>query len=75
MLLALSASNNITSIITAGAARELRVKKGQTAAALIKSTEVMIVVPWGSSAREFSFLIWARAWSLDAGDDDPTVVG
>ena len=36
---------HITSIITADAVRELRLKKGQTAAALIKSTEVMIVVP------------------------------
>ncbi len=33
----------ITSIITADAAREMRLAKGQTAAALIKSTEVMIV--------------------------------
>ena len=33
----------ITSIITADAAREMRLKKGQPAAALIKSTEVMIV--------------------------------
>ena len=35
----------ITSIITADAVRELRLKKGQLAAALIKSTEVMIVLP------------------------------
>jgi len=35
----------ITSIITADAVREMRLKKGQTAAALIKSTEVMIVRP------------------------------
>ncbi len=35
----------ITSIITADAARELRLTKGQVAAALIKSTEVMIVLP------------------------------
>ena len=34
---------HITSIITADAVREMRLKKGQTAAALIKSTEVMIV--------------------------------
>lgn len=34
---------NITSIITADAVREMRLKKGETAAALIKSTEVMIV--------------------------------
>src|SRR5579884_2902026 len=33
----------ITSIITADAVRELRLKKGDVAAALIKSTEVMIV--------------------------------
>jgi molybdopterin-binding protein len=33
----------ISSIITADAAREMRLEKGQTAAALIKSTEVMIV--------------------------------
>jgi molybdopterin-binding protein len=37
------AGQHITSIITADAARELRLKKGETAAALIKSTEVMIV--------------------------------
>ena len=33
----------ITSIITASSAREMQLKKGQTAAALIKSTEVMIL--------------------------------
>jgi molybdopterin-binding protein len=33
----------ITSIITADAVRELRLKTGQTVAALVKSTEVMIV--------------------------------
>jgi molybdopterin-binding protein len=33
----------ITSIITSDAVRELRLKKGQTVAALVKSTEVMIV--------------------------------
>ena len=33
----------ITSIITADAVRELRLEKGQVAAALIKSTEVMIL--------------------------------
>ena len=33
----------ISSIITADAAREMRLEKGQAAAALIKSTEVMIV--------------------------------
>ncbi len=36
---------HITSIITADAVRELRLEKGQIAAALIKSTEVMIVLP------------------------------
>ncbi len=35
----------ITSIITADAVREMRLKIGDTAAALIKSTEVMIVRP------------------------------
>lgn len=35
----------ITSIITADAARELRLKAGDKAAALIKSTEVMIIKP------------------------------
>jgi len=33
----------ITSIITAASAREMRLKPGQTAAALIKATEVMII--------------------------------
>lgn len=33
----------ITSLITSGAVREMRLKKGQTAAALIKATEVMII--------------------------------
>jgi molybdopterin-binding protein len=33
----------ITSIITTEAMREMRLKKGQTAAALIKSTEVMLL--------------------------------
>lgn len=33
----------ITSIITAGAVREMALKKGQTVAALIKATEVMIL--------------------------------
>ncbi len=33
---------NVTSIITANAVRELQLKKGDTAAALIKSTDVMI---------------------------------
>jgi molybdopterin-binding protein len=35
---------HITSIITADAVRELRLQKGQVAAALFKSTEVMIVL-------------------------------
>lgn len=35
----------ITSIITADAARDLALKKGDTAAALIKATEVMIIRP------------------------------
>ncbi|HET9400878.1 MAG TPA: TOBE domain-containing protein [Candidatus Acidoferrales bacterium] len=35
----------ITSLITADAARELRLKKGETAAALIKATSVMLVRP------------------------------
>jgi molybdopterin-binding protein len=35
----------ITSIITSEAVREMRLKIGETAAALIKSTEVMIVRP------------------------------
>src|SRR5262249_14167520 len=35
------AGQHITSIITADAARELRLQKGQTAAALVKATEVM----------------------------------
>ncbi len=34
---------HITSIITADAVREMRLKTGDTAAALIKSTEVMII--------------------------------
>jgi molybdopterin-binding protein len=35
----------VTAIITADAARELALKKGSTAAALIKATEVMIIRP------------------------------
>ena len=35
----------ITSIITADAVQEMRLKKGDTAAALVKSTEVMILRP------------------------------
>jgi molybdopterin-binding protein len=34
---------HITSIITARSAREMQLKRGQTAAALIKATEVMIL--------------------------------
>jgi molybdopterin-binding protein len=34
---------HITSIITADAAREMRLQKGQKVAALVKSTEVMII--------------------------------
>jgi molybdopterin-binding protein len=34
---------HITSIVTADAVREMRLKKGETVAALIKSTEVMIL--------------------------------
>ena len=37
------ADQQITSIITADAAREMQLRKGQTAAALMKATEVMIV--------------------------------
>lgn len=37
----------ITSIITRDASRDLRLKVGETAAALIKSTEVMIIRPGG----------------------------
>jgi molybdopterin-binding protein len=36
-------SQQITSIITARSAREMELKPGQTVAALIKSTEVMIL--------------------------------
>jgi molybdopterin-binding protein len=36
---------HVTSIITADAVREMRLKKGETVAALIKSTEVMILKP------------------------------
>lgn len=37
------ADQQITSIITADAAREMQLRKGQTAAALMKATEVMVV--------------------------------
>jgi molybdopterin-binding protein len=40
----------ITSIITRDASRDLRLKVGETAAALIKSTEVMIIRPGGRMA-------------------------
>jgi molybdopterin-binding protein len=36
-------NQRITSIITARSAREMQLKAGQTAAALIKATEVMIL--------------------------------
>ena len=36
---------HITSIVTADAIREMRLKKGETVAALVKSTEVMILRP------------------------------
>ncbi len=35
---------HITSIVTADAVREMRLKKGQTIAALVKSTEVMLLL-------------------------------
>jgi molybdopterin-binding protein len=37
------AGQRITSIVTADAVREMRLKPGQTIAALIKSTEVMLL--------------------------------
>ena len=37
------AGQHLTSIITADAVREMRLEKGQLAAALIKSTEVMVM--------------------------------
>lgn len=37
------AGQNLTSLITADAAREMRLEKGQIASALIKSTEVMVM--------------------------------
>ena len=37
------AGQHLTSIITADAVREMRLEKGQTAAALIKATEVMVM--------------------------------
>jgi molybdopterin-binding protein len=39
------AGQRINSIITSDAVREMRLKRGQIAAALIKSTEVMIIRP------------------------------
>jgi molybdopterin-binding protein len=41
----------VTAIITRDAARDLRLKKGETAAALIKATEVMIIRPPEHSIR------------------------
>ena len=41
--LSIGGNQRITSIITSDAVREMRLKVGQTAAALIKSTEVMIL--------------------------------
>ncbi len=38
----------VTAIITRDASRDLRLKVGETAAALIKATEVMIIRPTGS---------------------------
>jgi molybdopterin-binding protein len=40
----------VTSIITRDASRDLKLKVGETAAALIKSTEVMIIRPGGRVA-------------------------
>ena len=37
------AGQHLTSIITADAAREMRLEKGQVASALIKSTEIMVM--------------------------------
>jgi len=37
------AGQHLTSIITADAVREMRLEKGQIAAALIKSTEIMVM--------------------------------
>ena len=42
VILALADGTHITSIITANAVRELGLRKGESAAALIKSTDVMI---------------------------------
>ena len=42
----------ITSIITADACRDLGLKKGQAAAALIKATEVMIIGPGADAPEE-----------------------
>jgi molybdopterin-binding protein len=39
------AGQHLTSLITADAAREMRLQKGQLAAALIKSTQVMVMRP------------------------------
>jgi molybdopterin-binding protein len=40
----------VTSIITKDASRDLRLKVGETVAALIKATEVMIIRPGGASS-------------------------
>lgn len=42
VVVAVAGGQNITAIITASAVKELQLKKGDTAAALIKSTDVMI---------------------------------
>jgi len=42
VVLAVAGGQSITAIITASAVKELQLKKGDTAAALIKSTDVMI---------------------------------
>ena len=43
LLLRVVGTQRVTSIISADAAMELRLKPGETAAALFKSTEVMIL--------------------------------
>jgi len=47
---------SITSIITSDACRDLGLKKGQAAAALIKATEVMIIGPGSETSRRGSNL-------------------
>lgn len=44
------AGQRVTAIITRDASRDLRLKVGETAAALIKATEVMIIRPGGRVA-------------------------